>query len=155
MTKTLSALQERMVARVLAYPALTLYLREGHVNSVNHLIKKELVDRHCYTMLQYGHLTPRIKEIFWTENGDAFAIEDIYDNCWLVFENKELMAAPRNETAAKRIVSALKLLRTASPEPICGACGQPWTGRPCGQIHNGHAVPVCYPSATEGQLSAA
>jgi hypothetical protein len=104
-------MQERMIARVLAFPAQTLYLREGHVNSVNNMIAKELVDRHCYTMLQYGHLTPRVKSIFFADNGEVFAIEDPYDNCWLVFEDREMITAPRSEEKASRIVKALKALR--------------------------------------------
>lgn len=28
---------------------------------------------------------------------------------------------------------------------ICGACGQPWTGEPCGQKDNGHPFATCYP----------
>ncbi|MCS3926237.1 hypothetical protein M2175_001268 [Bradyrhizobium elkanii] len=38
---------------------------------------------------------------------------------------------------------------TLTGDKICGACGQPWTGEPCGQKDNGHPYPVCYPvSAT-------
>lgn len=29
---------------------------------------------------------------------------------------------------------------------VCGACGQPWTGEPCGQKDNGHPFPTCYPA---------
>jgi hypothetical protein len=111
MAKTLTKMQERMIARVLAFPAQTLYLREGHVNSINNLIQKELIDKHCYSMLQYGHLTPEVKTLFFGENGDVFAIEDPYDNCWLVFEDREMVTAPRNEASAERIVKALKALR--------------------------------------------
>jgi hypothetical protein len=112
MSKSLTELQERMIARVLAFPAQTLYLREGHVRSVNNLIQKGLIDKHCYTMMQYGHLTPEVKSIFFGENGDVFAIEDPYDNCWLVFEDREMITAPRREDAARRIVEALKALRS-------------------------------------------
>jgi hypothetical protein len=111
MPKTLTELQERMVARVLAFPAQTLYLRKGHANSINNLIAKELIDKHCYTMMQYGHLTPEVKSIFFSENGDVFAIEDPYDNCWLVFEDREMVTAPRSQASAERIVKALKALR--------------------------------------------
>jgi hypothetical protein len=38
--KTLTKLQERIVARVLAEPAQTLYLREGHVRSTRNMIEK-------------------------------------------------------------------------------------------------------------------
>lgn len=30
-------------------------------------------------------------------------------------------------------------------QTICGACGQPWNGRGCGQAENGWEHPVCYP----------
>lgn len=112
MPKTLTKLQERIVARVLAEPAQTLYLREGHVNSTNNMIEKGLVDKYCYTMLQHCHLTPEVKTIFFSENDPVFAVEDIYDNCWIIFEDRQVVAKPRSEDAAKRIVSALKLLRT-------------------------------------------
>lgn len=29
---------------------------------------------------------------------------------------------------------------------ICGACGQPWTGEPCGQKNNANPFPTCYPA---------
>jgi hypothetical protein len=111
MPKTLTPLQERIVARVLAMPAQTLYLREGHVNSLNHMIKRGLIDKHCYSMVQYHHLTPELKSTFFADNGEVFAIKDIYDNCWIIFEDREAIAQPRSEDAAKRIVQALKALR--------------------------------------------
>jgi hypothetical protein len=95
MPKTLTPLQERIIARVLAEPAQTLYLREGHVNSTSNMIKKGLIDRHCYMMLQHGHLSPEVKSIFFGENDHVFAIQDIYDNCWIVFEDQEVIAKPR------------------------------------------------------------
>lgn len=116
MPKTLTKLQERIVARVLAEPANTLYLRDGHVNSTNKLIEKGLIDRHCYTMLQYAHLTPEVKSLFFSENEPVFAIEDIYDNCWIVFEDRKVIAKPRSEENARRIVAALKELRIAEIE---------------------------------------
>ncbi|MGC0389384.1 hypothetical protein [Bradyrhizobium sp. USDA 241] len=111
MPKTLTKLQERIIARVLAAPAQTLYLREGHVHSTRNLIEKGLIDKQCYTMLQYGHLTPEVKSIFFQENDEVFAIEGIYDNCWIIFDGRTIMAKPRTEEAANRIVKALKLLR--------------------------------------------
>jgi hypothetical protein len=109
--KTLTKLQERIVARVLSAPAQTLYLREGHVTSTKNMIEKGLIDEHCYTMLQHCHLKPEVKSIFFQDNDEVFAIEDIYDNCWIVFEDRELVTKPRSEDAANRIVTALKLLR--------------------------------------------
>lgn len=111
MPKTLTKLQERIIARVLAEPAQTLYLRDGHVHSTRNMIEKGWIDRHCYSMLQHGHLTPEVKSIFFQDNDDVFAIEDIYDNCWIIFEDRKVIARPRNEQAANRIVKALKLLR--------------------------------------------
>lgn len=151
MSKTLTKLQERIVARVLAEPAQTLYLREGHVNSTRNMIEKGLIDRHCYMMLQSAHLTPEVKSIFFQENGDVFAIEDIYDNCWIIFEDRKVIAKPRSEANANRIVQALKALRAQSPEPMCGSCGEPWPGKPCSPKRG----EVCYPSAAEGTGAAA
>lgn len=112
MPKTLTKLQERIVARVLAMPVTqTLYLREGHVSSLNNLKDKGFIDEHCYSMVQTHHLTERVKTVFFIENGDVFAIEDIYDNCWIVFEDRKVVAQPRSEANAQRIVAALKVLR--------------------------------------------
>lgn len=112
MSKTLTKLQERIVARVIADPMNTLYLSKGYVNSAKSLINKGLLSKHCYaSMVQSQYLTPEIKSVFFGENDVVFAIQDIYDNCWLVFEDRELMAKPRSEEKANRIVEALKALR--------------------------------------------
>jgi hypothetical protein len=65
MPKTLTKLQERIIARVLAEPAQTLCLREGDVNSTNNMIEKGLIDRHPYSMLQHHHLTHEVKSLFF------------------------------------------------------------------------------------------
>lgn len=116
--KTLTKLQERIVARVIAEPMNTLYLSKGNVNSAKSLIEKGLLDKHCYaSMVQSQYLTPEIKTVFFGENDEVFAIQDIYDNCWLIFEDRELVAKPRSEEKAKRIVMALKALRKLA-EPL-------------------------------------
>jgi hypothetical protein len=33
----------------------------------------------------------------------------------------------------------------APPQQMCGACGQPWTGEPCGQKDNGWPFQTCTP----------
>ncbi|WP_439357921.1 hypothetical protein [Bradyrhizobium sp. DASA03007] len=110
--KTLTKLQERIVARVLADPMNTLYLSKGNVNSAKSLIEKGLLSKHCYaSMVQSQYLTPEIKSVFFGDNDVVFAIQDIYDNCWLIFEDRKLVAKPRSEEMANRIVKALKLLR--------------------------------------------
>jgi len=112
MKKTLTSLQERIIARVMAQPTNTLYLSKGQVNSAQSLINKGLLSKHCYaSMVQSQYLTPEIKTIFWGENDEVFAVQDIYDNCWHVFEDRELVAQPRSEDKANRIVKALKALR--------------------------------------------
>lgn len=147
MAKTMTKLQERIVARVLSDPMNTLYLSKWQVNSAQSLINKGLLSRHCYaSMVQSQYLTPELKSIFFGENDEVFYIQDIYDNGWIIFEGREVIAKPRSEKAAERIVQALKVLRKQSPEPMCGECGKPWTGKPCGQT-----TQVCYPSATEEQ----
>lgn len=117
MTKTLTKLQERILARVLSLPAQTLYLRDGHVRSTINLIEKGFIDKHCYMMLQYAHVSQQAKDVFFGENPPVFAIEDIYDNCWIIFEDREVIARPRWQAAADRIVKALLNLRaTESPK---------------------------------------
>ncbi|WP_316207487.1 hypothetical protein [Bradyrhizobium sp. SZCCHNR3118] len=111
MTKTLTPMQERMLGRVIAFHAQTLYLREGQVNSVRNLIKKGIVDEHCYLSIHYGQITPLGRDTFFGENDPVFAVEDPYDHCWLVFEDREMIAAPRSQESADRIVKALMHLR--------------------------------------------
>ncbi|WP_035976849.1 hypothetical protein [Bradyrhizobium sp. th.b2] len=113
MPKTLTKLQEQIVARVLADPMNTLYLSKGQVNSAQSLITKGLLSKYCYaSMIQSQYLTPEIKSVFFGENDVVFAIQDIYDNCWLTFEDRELVAKPRSKEKADRIVAALKVLRS-------------------------------------------
>lgn len=111
MPKTLTKLQERIVARVLSDPMNTLYLSKGQVASAQSLISKGLLTKYCYaSMVQSQHLTPEIKTIFFAENDEVFAIQDVYDNCWIIFEDRKVVAKPRLEENAKRIVKALKAL---------------------------------------------
>ncbi|MGJ4953128.1 hypothetical protein [Bradyrhizobium sp. HKCCYLS20291] len=112
MSKTFTDLQKRIMARAIAQSASeTLYLREGHIASCKSLIKKGFIDQHCYTMVQTHHVTPEGKAAFFAEHGDVFAIHDIYDNCWIIFEDRKVIAKPRSEENAQRIVAALKVLR--------------------------------------------
>lgn len=112
MAKILTKLQERIIARVLSMPVTqTLYLKDGHVNSLNNLKSKGYVDQNAHFWLQTHHLTERGKNVFFMENGPVFAVEDIYDNCWIVFEDRKVIAHPRTVENANRIVAALKSLR--------------------------------------------
>jgi hypothetical protein len=112
MPKALTDLQERIIARLLSMPVTqTLYLKDGHVNSINNMKKKGFLDEHAFCCLQTQHLTDAGRTAFFFEHGDVFAIEDIYDNCWIIFEDRKVIAKPRNEANAKRIVAALKVLR--------------------------------------------
>jgi hypothetical protein len=122
MSKTLTKLQERIIARVLAQPTNTLYLSKGQVNSAQSLINKGLLSKHCYaSMVQSQYLTPEIKSIFFGENDEVFAVQDIYDNCWHVFEDRELITQPRSEEKAQRIVDALKVLRSLESQQKAAA----------------------------------
>ncbi|WP_396604829.1 hypothetical protein ACFLEY_22140 [Bradyrhizobium sp. YCK136] len=117
MSKTLTKLQERIVARVLAMSVNeTLYLSKGHLHSARSLKEQGFLDRNCWGMVQTQHLTDSVNTTFFAENGDVFAIEDIYDNCWIIFEDRKVIAKPRNEANAKRIVAALKELRIAEAD---------------------------------------
>jgi hypothetical protein len=53
-------------------------------------------------------------------------------------------AANELEAQAKRIAE----LEAALAERRCVACGQPWTGEPCGQKDNDWPFPVCTPSSS-------
>lgn len=89
----------------------TIYLRKGHFPSTRSLIEKGFLDPHCYGMIQTQHVTPEAKTAFFAEHGDVFAIQDIYDNCWIIFEDRKVIAKPRSEENARRIVAALLTLR--------------------------------------------
>lgn len=54
-------------------------------------------------------------------------------------------------TPQERMRAALTAAAQAEKptEVMCGACGQPWTGEPCGQKDNGHPFPTCYPFEAE------
>jgi hypothetical protein len=112
MAKLLTELQERILARVISMSVSeTLYLSEGHVNSLNNLKKKGFVDPNAYSWLNTFHVTDAGKSTFFGGHDPVFAIQDIYDNCWIIFEDREVIAKPRTEQGAQRIVKALLLLR--------------------------------------------
>ncbi|WP_315768524.1 MULTISPECIES: hypothetical protein [unclassified Bradyrhizobium] len=112
MAKTFTDLQNRIMARAISQSVSeTIYLRKGHFPATRSLIEKGFLDPNCYGMVQTQHVTPEGKTAFFTEHGDVFAIEDIYDNCWIVFEDRKVIAKPRSEENARRIVAALKVLR--------------------------------------------
>jgi hypothetical protein len=53
------------------------------------------------------------------------AIEGLRDICWLVFDNRKIIARAKNEDDAKRVVAAMKLQRHASrpwPKRILESC---------------------------------
>jgi hypothetical protein len=117
MAKTFTDLQKRIMARAISQSVSeTVWLMKGHIASVRSLVEKGFIDKSCYTMLQNHHVTAEGRAAFFAEHGDVFAIQDIYDNCWLVFEDREVITKPRSERAANRIVKALLALREiASP----------------------------------------
>jgi hypothetical protein len=63
-----------------------------------------------------------------------------------------LIAALRN--AAPALIAAAEergalRSRLDVKQTICGACGELWTGEKCGQQHNLHSFPTCYPHQTQ------
>ncbi|WP_316200989.1 MULTISPECIES: hypothetical protein [unclassified Bradyrhizobium] len=112
MSKMFTDLQRRIMARAISQSVSeTIYLRKGHFPATRSLIEKGFLDQHAYGMIQTQHVTPEGKAAFFTEHGDVFAIQDIYDNYWIIFEDRKVIAKPRSEENAKRIVTALKVLR--------------------------------------------
>jgi hypothetical protein len=113
MSKLLTELQERILARVISMSVSeTLYLTDGHVNSLNNLKRKGFIDPNAYSWLNTFQVTEAGKTAFFSDNGEVFAIQDIYDNSWIIFEDRKVIAKPRNEENANRIVAALKALRS-------------------------------------------
>lgn len=112
MTKLLTPLQNRIIARVLSQPLTqSLYLREGRVNSIKNMQAKGYIDPHAYTGLHHRHITDLGKQAFFKDNGDVFYVEDIYFPEWTVFEDGNVIARAKSEQAAQRIVGALRSLR--------------------------------------------
>lgn len=112
MTKLLTPLQNRIVARVLSQPITqALYLREGRVSSIKNMQAKGYIDPHAYTGLHYHHLTDLGKQAFFKDNGDVFYVQDLYDPSWIIFEDGEVAALAKSERSAQRIAGALRSLR--------------------------------------------
>jgi hypothetical protein len=118
MPKLLTDLQERILARAISMPVSEqLYLREGHVNSLNNLKKKGFINPNVYSWLNCFDVTQAGKSAFFGCHDPVFAIQDIYDNCWIIFEDREVIAKPRSEEHAKRIVKGILALRNIA-EPM-------------------------------------
>ena len=74
MAKELTELQERILARVISMSVSeTLYLCEGHVNSVNNLKKKGFIDPNAYSWLNTFHVTEAGKSAFFSNHELVFA----------------------------------------------------------------------------------
>ncbi|WP_316196679.1 hypothetical protein [Bradyrhizobium sp. SZCCHNS3053] len=112
MSKTFTDLQSRIMARAISQSVSEmLYLRKGHFPSTKSLIDKGFLDPNAYGMIGTHHVTEAGKTAFFAEHGEVFAIPDVYDNCWLVFEDRKMITSPRSEGVAIRLVEALKALR--------------------------------------------
>lgn len=114
MPKTLTKMQEQMVAKVLTIPATShVWLREGEVNSLNHLKAKCLIKEDAYGSIQHRHLTQAVKDVFWQENDETFMIANFHGEGWLIFDSRRYLCKVYDQADAKRVVKALKELRIA------------------------------------------
>ncbi|MEH2517392.1 hypothetical protein V1279_002965 [Bradyrhizobium sp. AZCC 1610] len=112
MPKTLTKMQEQIVAKVLTIGATDfVWCKAGEVNSIKNLRDRELLKGDCWGAVQHRHLTDRIKTIFWVENPVTFMIPNFHGEGWLIFDDRRYITKVYNEDNAKRVVSALKLLR--------------------------------------------
>ena len=112
MPKTLTKLPEQIVGTTLSISATEyVWLSCGQINSLNRLKELEMVDQRCYGQVQPRHLKPELITTFFSENGEVFAIESLRAICWLVFDNRKIIARAKDEDDAKRVVAAMKLLR--------------------------------------------
>ncbi|GAA0005255.1 hypothetical protein [Bradyrhizobium elkanii] len=117
MPKTLTKLQEQIVAKVLTLHATNfVWLREGEVNSLNSMKAKQLIDQHAYGCIQQRHLTDQIKSVFWRENPRTFMMHNFHGEGWLIFDDKRYVCKVYAEADAKRVVEGLKLLRVQEIE---------------------------------------
>lgn len=112
MPKTLTKLQEQIVAKVLTIGATEyVWCRAGEVNSVHRLRELGLLKDDCWGSVQHRHLTDRIKEVFFGENGVTFKIPNFHGEGWLIFDDRRYITKVYNEANADRVVAGLKLLR--------------------------------------------
>jgi hypothetical protein len=112
MPKTLTKLQERIVAKALTISATQfVWVNGGEVNSINNLRERGLLQGDCYGSLQHRHLTDRIKTVFFGENDQTFMIDNFHGEGWLIFDSREFVTKVYNEANARRVVAALKYLR--------------------------------------------
>lgn len=116
MPKTLTPLQEQMIAKVLTLDTTNyVWVNNGEVNSLNNMKAKGLVTGDCYGSLQIRHLTERVKTVFFAENDSTFMIRNFHGEGWLIFDAKQHVCKVYKEPAARRVVEALKLVaRTES-----------------------------------------
>lgn len=111
MPKTLTTLQEQMIAKVLTLTTSDyVWVNNGEVHSLNNLKGKGLVVGDCYGSLQIRHLTDQVKLAFFTENEPTFMIRNFHGEGWLIFDNKQYVCKVHHEPAARRVVEALRLL---------------------------------------------
>lgn len=111
MPKTLTTLQEQMIAKVLTLTTSDyVWVNNGEVHSLNNLKAKGLVVGDCYGSLQIRHLTERVKNVFFLENDSTFMIRNFHGEGWLIFDAKQYVCKVYPEPAARRVVEALKLL---------------------------------------------
>jgi hypothetical protein len=112
MPKTLTKLQERIVAKALTISATQfVWVNGGEVNSINSLRERGLLQGDCYGSLQHRHLTDRVKTVFFGENDQTFMIENFHGEGWLIFDSRQFITKVYNEANARRVVSGLKYLR--------------------------------------------
>jgi hypothetical protein len=111
MPKTLTSLQEQMIAKVLTLTTTDyVWVANGEVHSLNNLKAKGFVVGDAYGSLQIRHLTERLKIVFFAENDSTFMIRNFHGEGWLIFDNKQYVCKVYKEPDAKRVVGALKLL---------------------------------------------
>jgi hypothetical protein len=112
MAKTLTKMQERIVAKTLTISSTQfVWCNAGEVNSVNNLRERCLLKADCWGSVQPRHLTDEIRRIFFAENPRTFKIENFHSEGWLIFDDSQYITKVYNEDNAKRVVKALKVLR--------------------------------------------
>lgn len=112
MPKTLTRLQEAIVAKVLTISATQhVFLRAGEVNSINPLRENGMLAPDCWGAVQHRHLTERIKTVFFADNHQTFKIPNFHGEGWLIFDDRRYITKIYDENDADRVVLALQSLR--------------------------------------------
>ncbi|SDK44748.1 hypothetical protein [Bradyrhizobium ottawaense] len=112
MPKTLTKLQEQIIAKVLTIGAVNyVWVNGGEVHTVNKLRERGLLRGDCYGSVQPRHLTEEVKSVFFADNPATFRISNFHGEGWLIFHDRRYICKVYKDDDAKLVIEALKTLQ--------------------------------------------